>query len=468
MGAGPAIAAAIRRRAGTRPVHFGFIRNLLVVLSLIDNLTLIRPGPLQLGTGCPLTLFLHFGNIPLGEAGLNSLRGLIRHPTLSMWALCFVTLILLSAPRASRAETRQREVSFSAGARLFRDHCQRCHNPELRNSGLDLSSRESALVGGKQGPALLPDQPEESPVFKKTASGEMPFDVRLPEAEKQQLLEWLASDAPWPQYAADGPALPDDEVHRNVRERKTTSSQVAQDKGEQHWAFARTEKPRVPGVEAGNTHPVDAFLLKKQAELGLTPVEEADRRTLVRGAFFNLIGLPPSPEEAEQFVVNSSPKAWENLLDRLLASPHFGERWGRHWLDVARFSESEGYEFDRFQRWAYQYRDFVIRAFNDNMPYDQFLEWQIAGDELAPREREALTATGFMAVGPNQTNEPTELEEYDALDDMLGTTTQAMLGITLACSRCHDHKYDPISQSIPAIFAVFSRYSVALVKVINL
>ena len=131
---------------------------------------------------------------------MNSLRGLIRQPPLPIWALCLVALILLSAPRASRAETRQGEVS-SSGARLFRDHCQRCHNPELRNSGLDLSSRESALVGGKQGPALLPDQPEESPVFKKTASGEMPFDVRLPETEKQQLLEWLASDAPWPQYA---------------------------------------------------------------------------------------------------------------------------------------------------------------------------------------------------------------------------------------------------------------------------
>ena len=166
----------------------------------------------------------------------------------------------------------------------------------------------------------------------------------------------------------------------------------------------------------------------------------------MRRAFFDLIGLPPSPQKAAQFVVNSSPESWENLIDRLLASPHFGERWGRHWLDVARFSESEGYEFDRFQRWAYQYRDFVIRAFNDNMPYDQFLEWQIAGDELAPRERQALTATGFMAVGRNQTNKPTELEEYDALDDMLGTTTQAMLGITLACARCHDHKYDPISQ----------------------
>ena len=281
---------------------------------------------------------------------MNSLRGLIRQQPLAMWDLCLVALILLSAPGSSRAETRQSEVSFSSGARLFRDHCQRCHNPELRNSGLDLSSRESALVGGKQGPALLPDQPEKSPVFKKTASGEMPFDVRLPEAEKQQLLEWLASDAPWPQYAADGPALPDDEVHRNVREGKTTSSQVTKGKGEQHWAFARTEKPRVPGVESGNTHPIDAFLLKKQAELGLTPVGEADRQTLVRGAFFNLIGLPPSPEEAEQFVVNSSPESWENLLDRLLASPHFGERWGRHWLDVARFSESEGYEFDRFQR----------------------------------------------------------------------------------------------------------------------
>ncbi len=214
---------------------------------------------------------------------MNSLRDPIGQLPLALRGLCLATLILLAAPGSSGAQTRQVEGSLSSGARLFRDHCQRCHNPELRNSGLDLSSRESALVGGKQGPALHLDQPEESPVFKKTASGEMPFDVRLPETEKLQLLEWLASAAPWPQYAADGPALPDDEVHRNVREGNTTSSQFTEGKDEQHWAFARTEKPRVPGVEAGNTHPIDAFLLTQQEKLGLTPVGEADRQILVRG-----------------------------------------------------------------------------------------------------------------------------------------------------------------------------------------
>ena len=218
---------------------------------------------------CPLTLFLDFGTMPLGGAGLNSLRGLIRQPPLALRGPCLAALILLAAPGSSRAETRQVEESLSSGARLFRDHCQRCHNPELRNSELDLSSRESALVGGKQGPALLPERPEESPVFKKVASGEMPFDVRLPEAEKTQLLVWLTSDAPWPQYAADGPALPEDEVHRRVREGTTTPSQAAQGEGEHHWAFARTEKPRVPGVEAGNTHPVDAFILEEQVGRGL-------------------------------------------------------------------------------------------------------------------------------------------------------------------------------------------------------
>src|SRR5262249_30707651 len=180
---------------------------------------------------------------------------------------------------------------------------------------------------------------------------------------------------------------------------------------------------------------------------GLWPNSEADRRTLIRRLSFDLLGLPPAPDEVEAFVHDPNPAAYEKLVDRLLASPHYGERWARHWMDVARFAESHGYEQDYDRPYAYHYRDFLIRALNGDMPYDQFVRWQVAGDELAPDEPLALTATGFLGGGSCPTQLPEaefESARYDELDDMTGTTGLAFLGLSVGCARCHDHKFDPI------------------------
>ncbi len=213
------------------------------------------------------------------------------------------------------------------------------------------------------------------------------------------------------------------------------------DADREYWAFAPLREP--PTAEAR----IDDFVRAEQRERGLVPAAEAPPRTLIRRLFFDLVGLPPEPEDVARFVANPTPAAYEELVDRLLASPSFGERWARHWLDVARFAESHGFEHDYDRSFAFHYRDFVIRAFNRDMPYDQFVRWQLAGDELAPEEPLALMATGFLCAGvyPTQiTINEAERLRYDTMDDMLATTGSAMLATTIGCARCHDHKYDPI------------------------
>ena len=243
--------------------------------------------------------------------------------------------------------------------------------------------------------------------------------------------------------------------------------------GRRFWAFQplRAISPPAPGVSAAQAAwaktPIDQFIIAKLAERGLHPNSIADRRTLIRRVSFDLIGLPPTPAETDAFLNDASPDAYQKLLDRLLASPHYGERWGRHWLDVARFGESDGFEQDFDRPAAYQYRDFVIRALNADMPFDQFVQWQIAGDELAPDDWQANAATGFLTAGvfPTQiTEKEFESTRYNQLDDMVSTVGNAMLGLTIGCARCHDHKYDPIASAdyyhLTAAFATAIRSDV--------
>jgi hypothetical protein len=218
-----------------------------------------------------------------------------------------------------------------------------------------------------------------------------------------------------------------------------------------HWAFQRLSQPIPPAGTHGNAirTDVDRFIAAAQAARNVTSNPEASRGVLARRLYLTLIGLPPRPDEVAAFVNDPDPRAYEKLVDRLLANPHYGERWGRHWLDVARYADSNGYRYDDDQPTAYHYRDFVIRAFNDDLPYDQFVRWQLAGNELAPNNIDAVTATGFLAVGAKERVEGSPdgrlLVRYDELDDLVGTTSSAMLGLTVSCARCHDHKYDPIS-----------------------
>ena len=218
-----------------------------------------------------------------------------------------------------------------------------------------------------------------------------------------------------------------------------------------HWAFQPLANPAVPAVKnsAWARTDLDRFILAAQAKTGVTPNPEADRAVLIRRLTYDLTGLPPTPAEVAAFVADRSPDAYARLVDRLLGSAHYGEQWGRHWLDLARYADSNGYRYDDDQPEAYHYRDWVIRALNADLPYDEFVRWQLAGNELAPKNIDAQAATGFCAIGPKERDEgPPDVRKqirYDEIDDLVATTSSALLGLTLGCARCHDHKFEPIS-----------------------
>jgi len=322
---------------------------------------------------------------------------------------------------------------------LLVDHCYKCHSAKVEKpkGNLLLDSREGWQKGGDLGPAIVAGDPEKSLLIKavlyETEGLKMPPNGKLPPRQIELLQQWVKMGAPDP---------------------RTGGSAVAQkgidmEAGRKHWAFQplrRTDLPAVKNVGWVRT-PIDRFVLTKLEEKGITPNGDADRRRLIRRASLDLTGLPPAPEEVDAFVADTSPKAWEKVVDRLLASPHYGERWARHWLDLARFAESHGYEHDYDRPTAYHYRDFVIKALNADLPYDTFVRWQLAGDEIAPDNPLANMATGFLAAGTHSTQitmNTVEKERYDELDDKLSTAGTAFLGLTFGCARCHDHKFDPI------------------------
>jgi mono/diheme cytochrome c family protein len=336
------------------------------------------------------------------------------------------------------------KVSFGQDIRpIFERSCWKCHGAQLQLGKLDLRTRDKALKGGEKGPAIVPGKAEESRLYRLAAGLEkpaMPLDGKLTSEEIQKIKDWIAAGAEWdaapaPEMRVDLAALEDDVVPPDARK---------------WWAFQRPRRPAVPVVKDArwSRHPIDAFLFQKLEEKGLKPAPEADRRTLVRRAYLDLIGLPPTPAEVEEFLQDREPGAWERLVEKLLASPHYGERWGRHWLDVARYADSNGYEHDFHRPNAWRYRDYVIQAFNKDKPYNIFLEEQIAGDELDWVTQESLIATGFLRnyakVGFREKDNPEFRFEY--LDDMIATIGRGILGLTVQCARCHSHKFDPIPQ----------------------
>ncbi len=219
-----------------------------------------------------------------------------------------------------------------------------------------------------------------------------------------------------------------------------------------HWSFQKRGRPALPRLAdaAWVRNGVDAFILAHLHQEGLRPALEADRRTLVRRLYFDLTGLPPAPEHIAEFVASTDPLAYEKLVDRLLASPHYGERWGRHWLDVVRFAETEGFEYDRHRPGAWRYRDYVIRSFNDDKPYDQFVREQLAGDEIDPGHPDMEVAVGFYRLGPirrNAGNAKVAFSRNEVLTEMTDSVGAVFLGLTVGCARCHDHKFDDFSQA---------------------
>src|SRR5205823_1473719 len=211
-----------------------------------------------------------------------------------------------------------------------------------------------------------------------------------------------------------------------------------------HWAWRKPVRPKVPATA---TNPIDAFIRARLKAVGLAPAPPASREQLLRRVTFDLTGLPPTPEEVEAFVKDTSPAAWEKVVDRLLASPRYGERWARHWLDLARYADTNGYEFDEPRPDAWRYRDYVIRSFNADKPFDRFVKEQLAGDELFPGDPDALVATGFNLLGPDMTDASDQAQRrLNTLNDMTDTAALAFLGLTVTCARCHDHKFEPIAQ----------------------
>jgi hypothetical protein len=323
---------------------------------------------------------------------------------------------------------------------VLADNCFRCHGAAKHKGGLRLDSRAALLAGGDRGPAVVPGDPTKSLLIRALGHGDdlkMPPSKKLPAQRIADLTRWVQLGAPWPGSNEPAPAT----VRRG--EFRITDSDRA------HWAFQPVRRPAPPAVRdrAWVANPVDAFILAGLEVKGLRPNPPAPPRELVRRLYYDLTGLPPTPQEAEAFVNEPSPAAYEALVGRLLASPHYGEKWGRHWLDLVRFAETNSYERDGPKPNAWRYRDYVLRAFNQDKPYDRFLKEQLAGDELPDRDADALTATGYYRLGIWD-DEPTDPEQarYDGLDDIVVTTGQVFLGLTIDCARCHDHKIDPIPQ----------------------
>jgi cytochrome c553 len=350
-------------------------------------------------------------------------------------------VLLLAWPISARAGAPASDAAdfFETKVRPLLDaQCLRCHGPEKQKAGLRLDSREAALKGGDSGPAMKPGDPEASRIveaIRYDGDVRMPPKRKLEPAEIAVLTDWIKAGAPWP------------EPREPPRPAATTDSGFtvsAEDRA--FWSFQPIADPPLPSVRNASwvRSDIDRFVLARLESEGLQPVSPADKRTLIRRASFDLVGLPPTPEEIEAFEQDRSPEAFARVVDRLLASPRYGERWARHWLDVARYGEDQAHTFEaRLFPFGYRYRDWVARAFNEDMPYDQFLIEQVAGDLIeGPQRDDRLAATGFFALGPHYYGGAV----YDELDDRVDTLTRGVLGLTVACARCHDHKFDPIGQ----------------------
>jgi hypothetical protein len=315
---------------------------------------------------------------------------------------------------------------------ILAEHCFQCHGQKKQMAGLRLDTSEGVRKGSDEGPIFGLGDPENSrfvAAIRRTGDYPMPPNKPLPESAVRVLVEWARRGAPFPPAVAP----------RSADSRNPATS---------HWAFQPVSDPPVPALPdsvATDSRPfteVDRFILAKQAPLGLTMAPPADRRVLIRRLYFDLIGLPPSAEDVEAFIRDPSPQAYSKLVEALLASPHYGERWGRHWLDVARYADTKGYVFqeDRNYPYAWAYRDYVIRSFNDDKPYNRFVMEQLAADQLdLANDPQSLAAMGFLTVGRRFLN-----NIHDIIDDRIDVVTRGLMGLTVSCARCHDHKYDPI------------------------
>lgn len=345
-------------------------------------------------------------------------------------------------------DCRAEEPSFERDVRpILKAHCWHCHGeePELKG-GLDARLVRSIQKGGDSGAAVVAGDHSASLIYQRIASGEMPpGEKKVSSDELRMLAEWIDAGA------------------RTIRPEPESlpAGHIVTEEDRQHWSFQPIEAQSIPTVKHSELvrSPIDSFLLAKLEERGLSFSPEADRETLIRRVTFDLTGLPPTTEAIDKFVADPSPEAWSSLVDDLLNSPAYGERWGRHWLDVAGYADSDGYnEHDVERPWAWKYRDYVVRSFNADKPWNQFIVEQLAGDELltppyqnlTPDQADALTATGFLRMVPDGTaagGPDVAIARNDVISETIKVASTSLLGLTVGCAQCHEHRYDPISQT---------------------
>lgn len=337
---------------------------------------------------------------------------------------------------------------------ILKANCYKCHGDGKTKGKLSLESREAILKGGDNGPAASIDKADDSLLLKAInyRDGlEMPPTGKLKPEQIETLTRWVKAGLPMRASAAVA---------------KEGKGGLITPEARKYWAYQPVKRPPIPETKSPQwiANPIDAFVLAKLEARGLLPAPPAERIALVRRVYYDLIGLPPTPAEVDAFVNDRSIDAYEQLIDRLLSSPQYGEKWGRHWLDVVRYAESNGYERDGSKPFVWRYRDYVIRSFNADKPYDQFVREQIAGDEIPGYHPDAVIATGYYRLGLWDDEPVDPLQSmYDEFDDIVATTAQTFLGMTMNCARCHDHKIDPIPQkdyySLLAFFRDIKRYS---------
>ncbi len=370
-----------------------------------------------------------------------------------------ITLLLILSLSASGSaaitpESRAKIDHFEKSIRpVLIETCQKCHGPEKARNGLRLDSRAAILKGGESGPAIRPGSAKASLLFHALTHSE---ELKMPPTEKldyrtfNAFVKWIDDGAIWPGQMEDAPK-PAATLTKNHNASATDDDPIKTD----FWSFQPIASPETPVVNNADwpKNSIDHFVLNRLENAGLRPAPAADRRTLIRRLYLDHTGLPPTPEQMNGALNDNSPRAFADLVDRLLASPQYGERWGRHWLDIARYADSNGLDENKAYPSAWRYRDYVIRAFNEDKPYDQFLIEQLAGDLLPrrdnpDREVERYLATGFLAIGPKMLacDDPDKMRR-DIVDDQIDTIGRALLGLSLGCGRCHDHKFDPFPTS---------------------
>lgn len=354
---------------------------------------------------------------------------------LTVYCLFMVYAISLAESFGYSASLESKQTFDKSVARILAAHCLKCHNGSEPKANLNLSGKESLFKGGESGPAVHPGNPEKSLLWSQLVKDEMPPKYALDPSDKEIIRKWIADGAEWGTDPIN-PFL-------------YSSKQRA---GYDWWSLQPLKGTQVPRVEDGEwpENEIDHFILSELDKHELDPSPRAHPRTLVRRLYIDLIGLPPPVEIINQYVNKPSKEAWEKIVDDLLASPHYGERWARHWMDVVRFGETDGYEYNRPRNHSWHFRDWLIRSFNDDLPYDTFSRMQLAGDVISGDSYDGAAAVGFLVAGAHNTilgvNPVMKLAgRHDEFEELAGTIGQTFLGLTINCARCHDHKFDPIS-----------------------